>query len=107
DRVAQQDCFSPFALRDVEGHALEEQRPTLGILDQARLAAYPDDTPVAGEKPAFGSERTTSLAASRELLVPHRPIVGMELRVPEERVLEPFPLRESQQRLDMRADVNL
>src|SRR5207247_1421532 len=94
-----------LAFGDVVGHALQEQRTAGVVFDQARFAPDPDDVSVAGEETALRTERTAGAAASREFFVPESAIVGMKLRVPEEGIFEPFLLRETEHRLDVRADV--
>src|SRR5205814_180890 len=107
DRVGDEDLFRPLALRDVEGDALQEQGPPALVLDQARLTADPHDTSVPGEEAALGPERPACPAAARELGDPELTVLGVKLAVPEEGILEPLLLAEPQQRLDVRADVDL
>ena len=107
DRAGDEDLLRPLALRDVERDALQEERPAALVLDQPRLAAHPHDPAVAGEEAALGAERAAGATAARELRDPERAVVGMKLAIPEEGILEPLLLAEAEQRLNVRADVDL
>src|SRR6185436_2595642 len=96
-----------LALGDVEGHALEELRAALRVLDDARLAVHPLGAAVARQEAALGAERPPGAAAAPELFVPHQAVVGMQPPVPEERVRQPLLLRVAEELLDVRADVDL
>jgi len=50
DRVGDENLFRALALRDIEGDALQEQRPPTLVLDQARLTADPHDPSVPARK---------------------------------------------------------
>ena len=67
----------------------------------------PDHAAIPGEEAIFGAEMLAHGAGLRELGMPAIAVVGVELPVPEDRVLQPFFLGEAQQRLDLRADVQL
>src|SRR5205823_10729493 len=54
-----------------------------------------------------GAERAAGATAARELRDPERAVVGMKLAIPEEGILEPLLLAEAEQRLNVRADVDL
>ena len=92
---------------DVEGDPLEVEGVALLVAHHLGLAMDPDHAAVAGQEPVLGAEMPPRGAGPRELGVPADAIVRVELPVPEDRVLRPFLLREAQQRLDLRADVQL
>ena len=77
DRVGDEDLFRPLALRDIEGDALQEQRPPALVLDEARLTADPHDTSVPGEEAALGPERPARPAAACELGDPELTVLGV------------------------------
>src|SRR5207253_4009900 len=101
------DLLGALALGDVECDSLEQEEPTGFVGDEARLAVQPDDPASLGEKTAYSPERASSRAAARELAIPQLAIVGVELSEPEHRIAHPFLLREPEQRLDLRADVDV
>jgi hypothetical protein len=107
DCFAQHDRLRLFAFGDVERNALQKERATDIILDEAGFPANPDDSTIAGNKPALGTKGSPGPTAASKFLVPNGPVVRVQLRVPEERVLQPLFLTESEKRLDMRADVHL
>ena len=96
-----------FRAGDVEGDALEVEGMALLVADHLGLAMDPDHAAVAGQEAVLGAEMPPRGAGLRELGVPADAVVGVELPVPEDRVLQPFLLREAQQRLDLGADVQL
>src|SRR3989454_1255165 len=101
------DLLGALALGDVEGDTLEQEGPAGFVRDQPRLAVHPDDLAGPGEETAYRPERTSSRAAARELAIPQLAIVGVELPEPEHWIAHPFLLREPEQRLDLRADVDV
>src|SRR5439155_14479209 len=61
---------------------------------------------IASDEAALGPKWSAGPTSPSEFFVPQRAIAGMQLRVPEERILEPLLLRKSKKRLDVRADVD-
>ena len=103
----QQGLFGPLALGDVEGDALQEQRPPLLVADDAGLAVHPHLASVAGDKAVFGAEIDARAARPGKLRPPALAVVGMQLAIPQERIAQPFLLGEAQHDFDLRADVEL
>ena len=93
--------------RDVEGDPLEVEGLALLVAHHLGLAVDPDDAAVAGQEAVLGAEMPARGAGLRELGVPSDAVVRVELPIPQDRVLQPFLLGEAQQRLDLRADVEL
>src|SRR5205814_5698980 len=106
DRFTQQNRFGLLALRDVERHALQERWAAEFVLDQSRLAAHPHQASIPGDQTALGAKRPAGAAATRKFFIEKRLVVRMELSEPEKRVFEPLLLSESEQRLDVRTDVD-
>src|SRR5262249_61132651 len=94
-------------LRDAVADSLDEERGPALAAPPPRLASPPDDASVTGERAKFGAERPAGAAAAGELEMAALAIVGMKLPEPEERIAQPLLLREAEQRLDLRADVEL
>ena len=102
-----QGLFGPLALGDVEGDALQKQRPTLLVADDAGLAVHPNLAIVAGDEPVLRAEIDPETARAGELRPPPLAVVGMQLAIPEERIAQPFLLREAEHDFDLRAHVDL
>ena len=102
-----EDRLGLLLLGDVEGDPLEEQRIPLGVADHLGLAPDPDHPAVPGEEAILRAERDAGEDRLGELRLPAVAVVGVELLVPEDRVLQPLLLREPEDRLDLGADVEL
>src|SRR5207248_5448257 len=87
------------------GDTLQEQRTAVGIPYQLGGALNPDDAAVLVEEPIHGAERLAGGAGGGELDVPALAVVGVQLAVPQHWVLQPLFLREAEQLLNRRADV--
>src|SRR5947209_19561681 len=67
----------------------------------------PNHAPILGQEPVDVPEGSPGGTGWSELDVPPLTVVRMELSMPQDRVFEPFLLREAEELLDLRADVEL
>ena len=89
---APQGLLGPLALGDVEGDALQEQRPAMLVADHAGFAMHPDLAVVARDEAIFGAEVHARGAGAGEFVPPSCAVVGMQLPMPQERIAQPFLL---------------
>ena len=83
---------------EVEGHPLEEQRPAVVVVaHHLGFAVNPYRPPIACDEAIDRTERIPGGTSVRELNVPAEAVVGVELRVPEDRVIQPLLLGETEQ----------
>ena len=101
-----QRLFGPLAFGDVEGDALQKQRPAVFVADDSGFAMNPNLAIVAGNEAVFGTEADARGTGAGEFRSPPLAIVGMQLPIPQERIAQPFFLGESEHRFDVRADVD-
>ncbi len=94
-----------FAFGDVEGDSLQKNRPAHFVPNHLGLAMHPNHTAVAGQKTVLGSERRSSGTGPRELGMPAQLIVRVQLAVPQHGIFQPLFLGETEQPLDLWADV--
>ena len=99
--------LGPFALGDVEGNALQEQRLAVRIESHLGLAVNPHHPAVARHEAILRAERLAQGARPGELDVPALAVVGVQLHIPQDGIVQPLFLGEPQQRLDLRTDVQL
>ena len=107
DVCAFQNFDCPLAIRNVKRNPLKELRNPLFVADQLAFPVHPHNASIAGDQSILGAEVNPGGEGLREFSAPALPIFGMYAVAPEERIVEPFPLRETEQLLDLRADVEL
>ena len=100
-----QGFFRPLQVGDIETDTMNEPRAAIVSPDHLGFAVKPDHTPIAGQHAVC---RTQRFAAEEQLSGFHAPalfVVGMDLRIPANRILQPLFLRETEHGFDLRTDV--
>ena len=91
--------------RDVEADAVNEPGLAVVAPHQPGFAMKPDHAPVARHHPIRRPQRLAGKKHLRGFDAPAVLIVGMDLLVPANRILQPFFLRKSERRFDLRTHI--
>jgi hypothetical protein len=103
--VSAEGLFASLLVGDVVHDSLQRSEPMLATRDHDGFVTEPDHPAAPSEQPVFGQERLSGEPSVLLLLHRPRPILGVDLPVPELRIGHPFLGREPEDGLDLRTDV--
>ena len=92
---------------DVEGHAVDKPRRSIGSAHHAGIAVEPDDAAVARHDAVGGAQRLAGEKHARRLPCSSAACRRDECGIPADRIFEPLFARVAEGGLDLRADIGL
>src|SRR5262249_62117340 len=97
--------FRLLAFADVEGHPLKKEGTPVPVAHDLGLAVDPNGAAIASDEAVDGAKGLGRRTGAGEVLMPAFAVFGVQLPMPQDRIVEPLLLREAEQVYDLRTDI--